>query len=193
MNQNTPFMEEENQEDTKVLASEKKASAFDEIRSFIVTTAIYLTIFLVIIHFVARPVVVEGVSMQNTCQNGDYIIIWQAGYKPQKGDIVVIDDDNALGKRLVKRVIALGGDHVEIDNGALKINGEFQEEKYTKEPQWGKGETFDLIVPQNEVFVMGDNRNDSADSRVIGTLSVHSVMGKAVVRLFPFDRMGTLD
>lgn len=161
-----------------------------EALSFLATTAVFVLIFILIVQFVARPVIVQGSSMESTCYNGDYMIIWQLGYNPQRGDIVVTDEDNLLKERLVKRVIATGGDKIEIKDGILTINGEVQTEDYIKDQNWGSDTYFDDVVPEGSVFVMGDNRNDSTDSRYLGYINNDSIMGKVVVRLFPFDKIG---
>lgn len=172
---------------------EKQGSTVRELLSFVITTLLFLAAFYLVVQFVARPIVVQGSSMQNTCENKDYMIIWQLNYTPERGDIVVTDEENLLGERLVKRVIAVGGDNVQIHDGTLTVNGKEQTEPYIKEQSWGAEEYLDLTVPENSVFLMGDNRNDSTDSRIIGTLPNSSVMGKVVVRLFPFDRFGAVE
>lgn len=172
--------------------AEKKTGAKQEMLSFILHTAIFLAVFLLIVQFIARPVVVQGQSMESTCKDGDYVIIWQLGYQPKHGDIVVTDQNNALDKRLFKRVIAIGGDHLEIRNGELRLNGELQQEDYIKEQNWGAATELEMTIPEGRVFLMGDNRNDSADSRMLGHIANKNIMGKVVVRLFPFNRIGSV-
>lgn len=172
-------------------AKQKQGKGFArEALSFVLTTLCFLVIFIMVVRFVARPVIVQGSSMESTCHDGDYMIIWQLGYQPQKGDVVVTDEKNPLKERLVKRVIATEGDRIEIKYGVLTINGEVQTEEYIKEQTWAEDTFFDETVPEGKVFIMGDNRNDSTDSRYLGYIENGSIMGKAVVRLFPFDKIG---
>ena len=140
--------------------------------------------------FVARPRYVMGVSMQNTFQNNDYLIVWELNYHPQRGDVVTADNQNSLNKDLIKRVIAVGGDHIVVKNGSVILNGKKLTEPYIKEQQWGGGDV-DLTVPAHHVFLMGDNRNNSGDSRIIGAVDCSHIQGKVVLRLFPFDKIRT--
>lgn len=147
--------------------------------------------------FFARVVAVDGSSMLPTLTNGDRLIVRSIGYKPAAGDIVVIDSYINYGKPLVKRVIAVGGDTVDIDQaaGAVLINGQPLDEPYLTGGTTVIGDMgFPLTVPQGSVFVMGDNRQHSTDSRFmsIGFIDVRDVLGEAVLRVFPFDKAGRI-
>ncbi|MBV4418063.1 signal peptidase I [Clostridium tyrobutyricum] len=148
-----------------------------------------------IITFVFETVSVDGHSMDPTLNNKDRLIVEKVSYyfrAPKPGDIVVIKYPANPSEKFIKRVIAVGGDKVRIDNGKLYINDKLQNESYILEPMIGNYN--EVTVPENTIFVMGDNRNNSRDSRFtdVGFVSYKLVVGRAVFRLFPFTRIGTL-
>lgn len=154
-----------------------------------------LVVLVVSFSFLFRIIMVNGGSMEPTLNNGDRLIIWAAGYQPQKGDVIVVDGYIDYGKPLVKRIIATGGDTVDIDffAGTVAVNGEVLDEPYIAEPTYASFDVaFPLTVPEGAVFVMGDNRNASTDSRDsrIGFVDERDILGKVIFRIAPFDRMG---
>lgn len=168
---------------------EKNESFWAWVRNMVIMVAVLLLFF----KFVARPSQVYGQSMENTCHDGDLVILWELNYRPTQGDVVVIDHNNPLQENLIKRVIAVEGDHLQINEGVVTVNGQRLQETYVKDTKWGQGEAqVDLTVPQGQTFVMGDNRNHSSDSRVIGPVQNSAIMGKVVFRLFPFHVFGVL-
>ena len=183
-----PASETDEKDKTNGKKKEKKEGIWATLRPCIITVLIVLFV----VTFIARPSRIIGQSMENTCHDGDFVILWEWNYEPQRGDIVVANSDNVLNENLIKRVIGVGGDHIEISGGVLKVNGEVQSEPYIKEQSWGEeGWNVDIVVPEGEVFLMGDNRNHSTDSRVIGTIPTKDIIGKVVVRLFPFTAITT--
>lgn len=145
--------------------------------------------------FVVRLVTVEGHSMEPTLVEHDRLVIQTLNYEPEVGDIVVIKlpDMNAL----IKRVIAVGGQTVDIDfdNGIVYRDGVELDEPYIMEPTYrSKDMVFPAEVPEGCVFVMGDNRNHSSDSRdmTVGMVPVERVIGKAVFRFMPLETVGGL-
>lgn len=154
-----------------------------------VLTAIFVTVTAFV-----RPCVVKGYSMVPTLQDGDYLLLSCMNYEPTVGDIVAIRREEA--EPLIKRVIAVAGDVLSIDrvSGAVCRNGEVLEESYisgSTPPVQLLGE---VTVPEGSLFVMGDNRGNSHDSRYadIGFVAVDAVIGKARYRLYPFSERGEL-
>lgn len=177
--------------------AKKTASAiFDIFEMFAICTAVILLIF----SYVARLTVVEGGSMEDTLHEGDYLIVQSIGYTPKRGDIVVLQKINAptYSKPLIKRVIAVGGDTIDIDfnTWTVYINGEAIDEPYTNLEGYPlpSGVAFPLTIDEGKIFVMGDHRNHSSDSRVseIGQVDERCVVGRAVFRILPFDKIGVL-
>ena len=150
--------------------------------------------------FVVRLIGVDGHSMVPTLQDGDRLLVlnslWDDGY--QYGDIVVLRKDTFMEEPIVKRVIATEGQTVDIDfaAGNVYVDGELLEEDYINEPTYvEEGTEFPLTVPEGSIFVMGDNRNHSSDSRSsdLGTVDTRYVIGKAVFLLFPGADEGTTE
>ena len=149
-------------------------------------------VLVLIFSFFFRIIQVDGESMVPTLQNGDKLVVWGAGYEPQRGDVVIVDSYTAYGKPLVKRVIAKGGDTVSIDyeTGTVMVNGEVLQEDYIAEPTYlGYDVEFPYTVPEGTVFVMGDNRNASLDSRstYVGCIDERDILGKVLVCFLPFS------
>ncbi|MBQ3176250.1 MAG: signal peptidase I [Clostridia bacterium] len=158
--------------------------------------------------FVARLNIVDGHSMDQTLADKQYLVVSDVLYTPEAGDIVVVHDITAspYDAPIVKRVIATGGQTVEIDfkTWTLTVDGTVVEEPYRYlNPELGlltanynmdaEG-CFRVTVPEGEIFVMGDNRNGSGDSRqyALGTIDERCVVGRAYFRIFPMDTFGTL-
>lgn len=153
-----------------------------------------LAALVLIFAFFVRVVVVSGHSMEPTLQDGDRLLIQSTFYTPSRGDVVVIDGYINYGKPLVKRVIAKGGDTVDIDaeKGIVYVNGEALDEPYVAEPTYTLGDvSFPLTIPDGKLFVMGDNRQHSTDSRFtsIGLIDERDVLGKVLWRIFPLSSL----
>jgi len=161
-----------------------------------------LVAFLLLATFVFRSVSVDGSSMLSTLINGERLLVTSYPYTPQRGDIVIVSRENRAP--LVKRIIAVGGDVLIIDADEHKVylNGDELIEPYVYDSLqadgsysdesdfWAKSSHWE--VPQGHVFVMGDNRRWSSDSRDIGYIENHRIIGKAFFRLFPFERFGEI-
>ena len=151
-----------------------------------------MTVFVMMFTFVARIIVVSGPSMENNLWGGDLILVWSLGYTPRQGDVVVLTQESYQEDSIVKRVIATEGQQVDIDygSGTVKVDGAALKEPNIKEqmlvPSYGEGINH-VVVPEGCIFVMGDNRNQSADSRFpsIGIVDNRCVIGHGVLVLFP--------
>ncbi len=168
---------------------------YQNVRTLVTVLAVLILLFT----FVLRIIVVSGPSMENTLQNGDAMLVWTLGYAPRQGDIVVLTKRSYQEDSIVKRVIATGGQSVDIDydTGTVYVDGMALEEDYIKEPMQipNYGDVVNHItVPEGCIFVMGDNRNQSADSRYpeIGIVDERCVIGRVVMVLFPFSDFGLL-
>ena len=147
----------------------------------------------IVFTFVTRVLVVSGASMNPTLNNGDTVAISSLKRSFDYGDIVIVAQPNAMHKTLIKRVIAVGGQTVDIDSekGIVYVDGKALDEKYTLEPTYSRGNIeFPATVPEGMLFVMGDNRNDSTDRRmrVVGFIDEKYIMGKVIGRIMPFGQ-----
>lgn len=156
-------------------------------------------VFAFIITQFIKPTLVRGESMYSTLEEGDYLIINRMSYKfkePERGDIIVFKSDlqqeDGSSKDLVKRVIGVSGDTVKIKNSKVYVNGEELVEPYIND-EVTKGD-IDTVVPENSVFVLGDNREISLDSRYdsVGFIDDSDILGKVFIRLYPFNRIELL-
>ena len=151
-----------------------------------------IAIALLVFSFLLRIAVVDGISMESTLSNGDTLLIQSLAYTPQVGDVIVFQISTAKQNHpVVKRIIATEGDIVDIDFDAWEVyvNGERLSEEYIKKsegvPMSRGNVTFPLTVPQGCVFVLGDNRNESLDSRysAVGCVDTRAILGKVFLRI----------
>ncbi len=162
--------------------------------------AIALAIGLLLTQLV-KPTIVREHSMEATLQEYDYIILSRQAYlfgEPKSGDIIVFHTDlvqqNGKEKLLIKRIIGVPGDRVAITEGKVYLNDEPLDEPYTLEG-YTNSEMEEVTVPEGKLFVMGDNRQNSIDSRdsSVGFVSIDMILGKAMIRLYPFNKIGLLN
>lgn len=171
----------------------------------IISTLIYLLIVLfltwVVITFVGQRTEVEGSSMEATLSNGDNLIVDKISYRfhdPERFDIIVFPFRYEKNTYYIKRIIGLPGETVQIDEkGNIYINGELLNENYGREiikPEMIGIAAQPITLGADEYFVMGDNRNNSKDSRteVVGNIHRNEIIGRAWVRVWPFSEMKVL-
>ena len=176
--------------------SDKKQSALSYLHDFVILLAVILFVFLLL----GRIVVVSGPSMMNTLIDGDYLLVVGKPFynTPRVGDVVVVSKDTfKSGEPIIKRVIATEGQTLDIDfeTGTVTVDGVVIDEPYIKDLTTRKGDAeIPAVVPKDTVFVMGDNRNHSTDSRftAVGLIDEDNIIGKAQYVVLPFDRFKKL-
>ena len=158
----------------------------------ILSYVIIILVVLIIRLFVATPVRVVGSSMDDTLKEGEILILEKFDKKFERFDIVVIKSDN---ERIIKRIIGLPGESIKIIDGVIYINGEVLDDPYasSKTSDFSLS-TFDLeVIPDDSYFVLGDNRFVSKDSRILGPINKKLSQGKAVFRIWPFNKIGAIN
>jgi signal peptidase I len=165
------------------------------VRTIVIACLIGLVLTLVL-----RPILVKGHSMEPTLGDNNYLLIEQLSYyweNPHLGDIIVFQsemtDPDGEKRDLIKRVIGSEGDHITISDGRVYVNDVPLKEKYIK-GSWTSG-NMDLTVPQDAVFVLGDNRGNSMDSRseAVGFVDENRIRGRVLIRILPLSRFGSID
>lgn len=177
-------------------------SILREILDWILHIALAVIIGLLIVTYVAQRTVVFKQSMEPTLHEGDNLVVEKISPRLgliKRGDIVIIKNASPYfaeeRKELIKRVVAVEGDTVEIKDGVVHINGKLEENSYARTDYTHPGpsrEYNSLTLEKGYVYVLGDNRSNSTDSRALGPIKAENITGKAVFRFYPFSRLGTL-
>ena len=176
--------------------NQEKSSIWADVYGVLSDMVLCLAFVTILFVFVIRLVGVDGHSMEPTLLDGDMLTLESNFlYEPQVGDIIVLRAPTYEEGPLVKRLIAMGGQTVDINflTGEVWVDGVLQDEPYIKELTYTyEGIDFPVTVPEDCVFVMGDNRNGSTDSRspLVGCVDKRYVLGKALQIIFPFSRVG---
>ena len=160
---------------------------------WVVVVGIALLVAILIRTFLLAHFVVEGSSMLSTLHNGDRVFVNKLSYRlhdPNRGDVIVLHEITGINERdLIKRVIALPGEEIEVVNCEVRIDGQLLREPYLDPTVVTPGrcgsEVPPTLVPEDQVFVMGDNRPGSQDSRALGTFSFDDIVGRAFVVFWP--------
>ena len=200
---------------------EEKQRRVDMLYDFIEIFAFTLIGVFILVSFFFRYSVVDGGSMMNTLMDEEILILRSFLYEPEAGDIVVVQDRSTdLKDPIVKRIIATEGQRVKFTRDAVYVDGVKLDEPYVYTLDYDNpfgdddvyrysvypsdallsivtdredGVFYEITVPENQIFVMGDHRNNSKDSRDVGTLHEDAIIGKVVLRLFPFDKYGKIE
>lgn len=197
---------------------EKSSEYVDHLKGLVRAFTIYdfvtfmlssLTFLYFVIMFVLTPCTIDGSSMENTLKDNDRVIVWHFAYKPDVDDIVIFDATNpSYGVNsgfFVKRIVAASEDVVsfDYDTNELMVNDTFvqhveinqYERMYRSVYSIAANETYpdSFVVPEDRYVVMGDNRNNSTDSRAIGLIYEKDILGKVAIRFYPFSTIGKVD
>ena len=186
--QDSPLQEDSAAE--KNVPQEKKIHPFLELLQF---ACIALLIVVPVRYFIAQPFIVSGASMERTFHTGEYLIIDQVNYyfnDPQRGDVIVFRYPKDPSKFFIKRVIGLPGEGIDIQGNVVTITSKGGVRTVLSEPyikSMAQNTTLTETLGDREYFVMGDNRDASSDSRMWGVLNKDKIVGRALLRLFPFS------
>lgn len=177
---------------------EKEYSLKREVISTIVYLLIVVAVTFLFVRFVGQRTHVNGASMNATLEDGDNLIVDKISYRfkdPERFDIIVFPYQHKEDTYYIKRIIGMPGETVQIMDGMIYIDGELLEESYGKEVmQYGGVASDPITLGEDEYFVLGDNRNNSSDSRdpSVGTIKRDQIIGKAFIRIWPLNKFGIL-
>lgn len=177
----------------------RKKSLFREVFSWVLYLLLILVITFLFVHFVGQKTRVNGMSMYPTLSDGDNLIVDKLTYQfsdPKRFDIIVFPFRYQEDTYYVKRVVGLPGETVQIMNGILYINGAAISDDYGNAPMEKSGLASEPVtLGEDEYFVLGDNRNDSSDSREpsVGNISKESIIGKVRLRIWPLSGFGLVN
>ena len=180
------------------MGKEKSRGIAGEILSFLLYVVVVVGITFLIIHYVGQRTYVSGSSMENTLSDGDNLIVDKITYRfsdPKRYDIIVFPYQYEENTYFIKRIIGLPGETVQIVDGIIYIDGEALQESYGREVMKNSGLAADPVtLGEDEYFVLGDNRNDSTDSRdpSVGKIPRDRIIGRAWVRIWPLSIIGIL-
>jgi signal peptidase I len=188
-------------QDSKEQKPKRQDNGWLFIWDLVKVVVIALVIIIPIRYYVIQPFIVSGSSMQPTFQNGQYLIVNELGYhihSPQRGDVIVFKYPLNTSEYFIKRVIGLPGEKVFISNGKVTIynaanpNGFVLDESYLPNGLYTEATSAaPITLGENEYFVLGDNRPASSDSRYWGDVPSDDIVGKVVLRAYPFNQLST--
>ena len=197
MQENNELQMNNTEEQADVKKQPKNSKTVSNIYDIVSVVVSAVAVIAIVFTFITRVLVVSGASMNPTLNNGDTVAISSLKRSFDYGDIVIVAQPNAMHKTLIKRVIAVGGQTVDIDSekGIVYVDGKALDEPYVNAPVHDR-ENFEgkITVPKGSVFVMGDNRNASTDSRDarLGCVDTRYIMGRVYFTLFPVKNIGVV-
>ena len=177
-------------------------TVIDFVMDILETVTFVGSLFIVVYLFIMQPNQVKGRSMEPTFVDKDYIFTSKITYQfrqLERGDVIVFKSPKNPDVEFIKRIIGLPGDKVRVDGGVVYVNGMALEETYTstnETPLWENGFIHDgvqVTIPQGQIFVMGDNRPMSSDSRDFGPVDINSIIGQVFYRYYPLQKTGVID
>lgn len=183
-----------NKKNKKKTKQKEKKPFIDELLDWLKSFALVFVVIVLIFTFMAKTAIVNGGSMNNTLFDKDFLLLWSLLYTPQQGDIIAANCEG-LNEVIVKRVIAVGGQEVNIDfnTGTVYVDGEVLDEPYIKNLTLNDELAFNypITVDEGYYFCMGDNRQNSKDSRHpdVGLVSRDDILGKAIMRIYPLSEI----
>ncbi len=185
----------------KTIENEDQMEPSVKNKSFVLELSQFIILAILIVApirmFVAQPFLVSGASMENTFDNGDYLIIDQLTYHfndPKRGDVIIFRYPKDPSKFFIKRIIGIPGDTINIEDNVVTLTtstgaSQILDEPYVK--AMNNNNHYNVTLDEGNYFVMGDNRDRSSDSRVWGVLDRENIIGRTFLRLFPFDHIST--
>ena len=167
---------------------------------FLETAVVALSIFVVVYLFLVQPHEIKGSSMEPNFQNDEYILTDKISFKmrePKRGEVIIFKAPKNPDVDYIKRVIALPGERVKVQNGAVYVNGNKLNEPYLNDttnifPGQFMQEGVEITVPESYVFALGDNRQHSSDSREFGPVKEDQIIGRALLRYWPINKVGII-
>jgi signal peptidase I len=195
-----PYYEEQRFQTSQEAGSERRRRRASKKGGGVVEFLVILLVSFALVFGFVRPFVVEAFyipseSMVPTLRIGDRVLVNKFIYRfaqPERGDIIVFESVEGGGEDLIKRVVGVPGDKISVRGGRLLVNGEPQREPYVYKKYPDRSSSAPTTVPEDHVFVMGDNRANSRDSRYFGTVPERKIEGEAFLRFWPPDRIGGL-
>ena len=195
-----PYYEEQRFQTSQEAGSERRRRRASKKGGGVVEFLVILLVSFALVFGFVRPFVVEAFyipseSMVPTLRIGDRVLVNKFIYRftqPERGDIIVFESVEGGGEDLIKRVVGVPGDKISVRGGRLLVNGEPQREPYVYKKYPDRSSSAPTTVPEDHVFVMGDNRANSRDSRYFGTVPEKKIEGEAFLLFWPPDRIGGL-
>lgn len=190
---------ENDDQNKKDITQKSKNNAAKNIYEYLSMFVTALCGVIFIFTMIGHIVTVDGSSMTNTLSNADRLVVSKIGYTPKNGDVVILRTDAFGDNALVKRVIATEGDVIDIEpeTWTVTVNGEKVDEPYVRFVEGQAmnlgADVYPLEIGEGEMFVMGDNRNGSSDSRVFGVVDVRDCLGKVYFRILPISGFGIIN